>query len=109
MTMNELQDVIDEGNCLEHRGLTRTESTQYGLVDLPCHPSARFSSCGHPSIMECAGDIRKCLYANVVLSDSVAMIQEISKQIPNECDVSDTERTFFLVTVGSRSPAWAQS
>ena len=56
------------------------------------------SSCGHSSIMECAADIRKCLYAMVVLSDSVAMLQEIGEQMPNECDVGHAE-DFFLVTV----------
>ena len=70
--MNELQDVTDEGDVSSTAVevfkvlimfLTTTESTQYGLVDLPCHPSARFSSSGHPSIMECAVDIRKCLFA----------------------------------------------
>ena len=50
--------------------------------------------------MECAADIRKCLYAKVVLSDSVAMLQEIGEQMPNECDVSHAEDFFlFPVTV----------
>ena len=43
---------------------------------------------------------RKCLYAKVVLSDSVATLQEIGKQRPNESDVSHAENFFlFPVTV----------
>ena len=50
--------------------------------------------------MECAADIRKCLYAKVVLSDSVAMFQVISKQMSNQCDVSYASDSFlFPVTV----------
>ena len=45
--------------------------------------------------MKCAADIRKCLYAKVVLFDSVAMLQEIGEQRPNECDVSLVEDFFF--------------
>ena len=48
--------------------------------------------------MECAADIRKCLYAKAVLSDSVATLQEIGEQMPNVCDVSHAG-DFFWVTV----------
>ena len=80
VTMDELQDVIGEGGVSNTaaevieilKGLTTTESAQCGLEDLPCHLSARFGRCRHSSITECAADIRKCLYAKVVLSDSVA-------------------------------------
>ena len=44
--------------------------------------------------MKCAEDIRKCLYAKVVLSVSVAMLQEIGEQMPNECDVCQAEDFF---------------
>ena len=59
--------------------------------DLLCPPKARFGICGHSSIVECVVDIRKCLYAKVVLSDSVAMLEETGEQMPNECDVSHAE------------------
>ena len=50
--------------------------------------------------MKCAADIRKCVCAKVVLSDSVAMRQGIGEQRPNECDVSHAEDFFlFPVTV----------
>ena len=50
--------------------------------------------------IQAAADIRKCLYAKVVLSDSVAMLQEIGEQRPNECYVSLVEDFFlFPVTV----------
>ena len=38
--------------------------------------------------MKCDGDIRKDLYANVVLSDGGAMLQGIGEQMAKECNVS---------------------
>ena len=50
--------------------------------------------------MKCAADIRKCLCAKVVLSDSVATLQGIGEQRPIECDVSSAKNFFlFLVSV----------
>ena len=46
--------------------------------------------------MKCTPDTRKCLYAKVVLSDSVAMLQGIGEQRPNECDVSHAKDFFFV-------------
>ena len=68
--------------------LITTESTQYGLEDPSCRPSARSSCCGYPSVVKCDVDIRKDLYAKVVLSDSVAVSQGIGEQIAKECNVS---------------------
>ena len=45
--------------------------------------------------MECDADLHKCLYAKVVLSDSVAMLQEIGEQMPNERDASHAEDFFW--------------
>ena len=64
------------------------ESTQYGLEDPSCRPSARSSTCGRPSIMKCNVEIFRDLYAKVVLSDGVAMFQGIGEQTPNEYNVS---------------------
>ena len=71
--------------------LIATESTWCGLVDVLCRPKARFSSCGRPSIMNCAVDIRKSLCTKVVLNDSVGMFQGIGEQTPNERNVSSDE------------------
>ena len=72
---------------------------QYGLEDPSCRPSARSSSCGYPSIMKCDVDIRKDLFAKVVLSDGVAMFQGIGEQMAKECNVSCAKFSFLKVSV----------
>ena len=47
----------------------------FGLEDPSCRPTAPSSRCGYPSIMKGDVDIRKDLFAKVVLSDGVAMFQ----------------------------------
>ena len=49
--------------------------------------------------MKCDVDIRKDLYAKVVLSDSVAMFEGIGEQMAKECNVSYAEDFWFSVTV----------
>ena len=45
--------------------------------------------------MKCDVDIRKDLYAKVVLPDSVAMLQEIGEQRAKECSVSHAKGFCF--------------
>ena len=45
--------------------------------------------------MKCDVDIRKDLYAKVVLSDGVAMFQEIGEQMAKQCNVSYATDFFF--------------
>ena len=75
--------------------LIATECTRYGLVDLLCRPEASFSSCGRPSIVNYAVDIRKSLDTKVVLNDSVAMFQGIGGQTTNERNVGYAEDFCF--------------
>ena len=49
--------------------------------------------------MKCDVDIRKDLYAKVVLSDSVAMYQGIGEQTAKECNVSYAEDSLFSATM----------
>ena len=80
--LNTAADLFKELNCL-----ITIESTQCGLEDPSCRPSARSSSCGYPNIMKCDVDIRKDLYGKVVLSDGVAMFQGIGEKMAKECNV----------------------
>ena len=52
----------------------------------------------YPSIMKCCADIRKDLYAKVMLFSGVAMFQGIGEQMAKECNVS-YDRVFASVTV----------
>ena len=56
--------------------------------------------------MKCAPDICNCLYANVMLFDSVAMLQKIGEQRPNECDKRHAED--FFVSVSGDSECQSQ-
>mmetsp|Transcript_19164 Transcript_19164/g.51226 ORF Transcript_19164/g.51226 Transcript_19164/m.51226 type:complete len:102 (-) Transcript_19164:54-359(-) len=49
--------------------------------------------------MKCDVDIRKDLYAKVVLSDGVAMFQGIGEQMAKECNVGYANDFLFSVTV----------
>ena len=49
--------------------------------------------------MKCDVDIRKDLYAKVVLSDGVTMFQGIGEQIAKEYNVSYAKVFLFSVTV----------
>ena len=58
--------------------------------------------------MERGLDIRKDLYAKVVLSGGVAMIQVFGEQMAKECDVSYAKEFVVFSNSDRRSQVWAQ-
>ena len=78
---------------------TTIESTQSRVVDPSCRLPALSSRCGFPCVTKCDVDIRRDLYAKVVLSNGIAMFQGIGEQMAKVCNVSYAKDLFLSVTV----------
>ena len=107
MTTNELQDVIDGGSVSNTaveviEVLKMFEHDRKYSVWIGGSTLSSFSTFQQLWIFKHHGVCcrrSQVLHAEVMLSDSVAMLQEIGERVPNERDVSHAEDCFVRIEV----------